>query len=216
MSGITKLERYKKLLINLLPPGRLWNPKRQPVFSKVLKSSAQELCRVDDRIKQMLIEVDPRTATDAEALDQWEGILGIPDECTPDGQTEAERQIQAKQKLTNIGGLSKTFYEFLTLQLGFETTVTNTVPFVAGSRAGDRLTNFFSRHFVAGSLAGDRLAEPGWRYFFEVELPISAATVFVAGSLAGEPLRTFSNPLIECTIKKNKPAHAGVFFRFIE
>lgn len=216
MAGANKLAKYKQLLINLLPLGRLWRPREQPVFSKVLESTAQELCRVDDRAKQMLIEVDPRTATDNESLDQWEKALGIPDECTLAGQTEAERQVQAAQKLTNIGGLSKTFYEALTEQLGFTTKVLNTLPFVAGSRAGERITNFFDRTFVAGSLAGTPLREVGWRYYFEVEMPIAAASVFVAGSLAGEALRTFSNPLIECTIRKLKPAHAGVAFRFTE
>lgn len=216
MAG-SKLARYKQLLINLLPKGRLWRPQEQPKFSSLLESTAQELCRVDDRVKQMFIEIDPRTATDAESLDQWENILGLPDECTPEGQTEAERQIQAVQKLTNIGGLSKTFYEFLAGQLGFPTTeVNNILPFVAGSRAGDKLTNFFDRIFVAGSTAGSQLREVGWRYYFEVRLPITAASVFVAGSTAGTPLRTFSNPLIECTIKKLKPAHAGVIFSFIE
>ncbi len=217
MSSISKLAKYKQLLLNLLPKGRLWRPVEQPVLSDVFESTAQELCRVDDRVKQMLIEVDPRTATDAESLDQWETILGLPDECTVDGQTEAERQVQATQKLTNIGGLSKTFYEFLAGQLGFPTTVvTNILPFVAGSRAGDKLTNFFNDHFVAGSPAGMPLVEVGWRYYFEVALPITAASVFVAGSTAGTPLRSFSNPLIECTIKKLKPAHAGVIFSFIE
>jgi len=217
LSSIDKLAKYKQLLINLLPKGRLWKPSDQPVFSKVLESSAQEPCRVDDRVEQLRIEVDPRTATDAEALDQWEGILGLPDECTPDGLTESERQVQATQKLTNIGGLSKTFYEFIAAQLGFPTTVvTNILPFVAGSRAGDRLTNFFNRHFVAGSVAGTPLSEVGWRYYFEVELPITASSHFVAGSTAGTPIRSFSNPLIECTIKKLKPAHAGVIFSFIE
>ena len=217
MSSISKLAKYKQLLINLLPRGRLWKPSEQPVFNNLLKSTAQEPCRVDDRVKQLFIETDPRTATADESLDQWEGILGLPDECTPDGLDEAERQIQATQKLTNIGGLSKTFYEFVTAQLGFPTTiVTNILPFTAGSRAGDRLTNYFNRHFVAGSVAGTPLSEIGWKYYFEVELPITASSHFVAGSTAGTPIRSFSNPLIECTIKKLKPAHAGVIFSFIE
>lgn len=213
-STAAKIEKYKQLLINLLPRGRLWQPKEQPIFEKVLKSTAQELCRVDDRVKQMLIEVDPRT-TD-EALDQWEAFLGIPDECTPEVQTPDERRIQITQKLTNIGGLSKTFYEFIAAQLGFPTTVvTNRINFLAGrARAGDLLSNYFNRHFVAGSKAGDFLTEIGWRYYFNVEMPIVAAEHFVAGSVAGEAIRTFANELIECTMRKLKPAHAGVTFTF--
>lgn len=214
MSGASKLERYKQLLINLLPKGKLWQPIGQPVFTRLLESSAQELCRVDDRRQQMILEIDPRTTF--ESILEWESQLGLPDECTQNGLTLNERRNQLVQKLTNIGGLSKTFYEFLGAQLGFAITVENRVNFIAGrARAGDLLTNYFNRHFVAGSKAGEFLTEIGWRFVFNVELPITAAQHFVAGSFAGTPLRTFSNPLMECTINKLKPAHAGVTFTFV-
>lgn len=214
MASSGKLALYKQLLINLLPKGRLWQPKEQPTFSKVLESSAQELCRVDDRVKQMLLEIDPRTTF--ESLDQWETTVGLPDECTPDGLSTDERRNQIVQKLTTIGSLSKTFYEFIAAQLGFPTVVVeNRVNFIAGrARAGDLLTNYFNRHFVAGSKAGDFLTEIGWRFYFNVEMPITAAAHFVAGSTAGTALQTFSNELIECTMRKLKPAHAGVTFTF--
>jgi len=209
----SKLKQYVRLLTKFLPRGRLWQPEAQPTFKKFLQSSAQEPCRIDDRIKQLLLEVDPRT-TD-EALDQWETHVGLPDECTPSVQSPNERRTQVVQKFTNLGGLSKTFYEFIAAQLGFPTTiVTNHLPFLAGSKAGDPLTNFFNRHFVAGSTAGTLLSEVGWRYYFNVEMPVAAADHFVAGSVAGTPLVTFSNDLIECTMQKLKPAHSGVTFTF--
>lgn len=212
-SILAKLNQYKQLIINLLPRGRLWQPREQPVFSALIESTAQEPCRVDDRVKQMFLEVDPRT-TD-ESLDQWEDFLGIPDECTPDGQTDNERRTQLVQKLTNIGGLSKTFYEFIGLQLGFTITVENRINFLAGrARAGDPISNYFDRHFVAGSEAGTALEEIGWLFYFNVEMPIAASSHFVAGSLAGDALQSFSNELIECTMKKLKPANAGVTFTF--
>jgi uncharacterized protein YmfQ (DUF2313 family) len=209
-----KLDKYKELFINLLPKGRLWNPNAQPTFLKLITGVVTEFCRVDDRRDDMLNEIDP-TKTD-EAIDLWEDFLAIPDECTPDGQSIAERQIQIIQKLTNVGGLSKTFYEFIGAQLGFPTvTVKNWVNFVAGrGRAGDPLTNYFDRHFVAGSVAGTALTEIGWLYYFNVDIPVTAATIFVAGSFAGDPLRDFSNELLECTYKKIKPANSGVTFSF--
>ena len=210
-----RLAKYKELLINLLPLGRLWRPQDQPVFSDLLQSTAVELCRVDERAEQMQKEVDPCEAF--ETLDQWEAILGIPDECTPEDQTLEERRNQIKQKLTSVGGLSKTYYEFICSQLGFEVEVTNWLNFVAGrSVAGDPLTNYFNNTFVAGSPAGMQLKEVGWKYCFNVELPATAAEFFVAGSLAGDPLRLFSNELIECTIKRLKPAHSCVTFTFKE
>lgn len=209
------LDRYKNLLIKLLPKGDLWKPSEQPTFSKLLESTAQELTRVDDRISQMLIEVDPSQAD--ETLDEWESVLGLPDECTPDDQSPDERRAQVVQKLTNTGGLSKTFYEDFAAQFGYVIYVENWVNFVAGrARAGDRLTNYFNSHFVAGSKAGDFLTDVGWRFFYNVDMPVAAAEHFVAGSTAGTALRTFSNDLIECTMTKLKPAHAMPFFTFRE
>ena len=214
VASAAKLEKYRQLIINLLPKGRLWQPKAQPVFNALLTSTVQEACRVDLRAAQMLLEIDPITTF--EALDQWENILGLPDECTPDGQDLDERRTQIVQKLTNIGGLSKTFYEFIGLQLGFVITVENRINFLAGrARAGDALYNYFNRHFVAGSKAGTHITEIGWRYYFNVERPASASEHFVAGSVAGTPIRLFSNTLIQCTMRKLKPANGGVTFTFI-
>lgn len=210
-----KLKKYKELLVNLLPKGRLWKPSEQPTFSKYLAATSQELCRVDDRVKQMLIEVDPRTAD--ETIDQWETVLALPDECTPEGQDLTDRRTQITQKLTNIGGLSKTFYEFLGNQLGFDIDVNNYTNFLVGrSKVGDPLTNYFNRHFVVGSTVGQSLTEIGWRFYYNVDIPAAASEHFVAGSVVGLPLRSFSNELIECTMIKLKPAHAMPFFTFKE
>lgn len=215
-SSAAKLEKYKQLLINLFPGGKLWQPNEQPVFNALLESSAQELCRVDDRNAQMLLEIDPRTTS--EAIDQWEAFLGIPDECTSDEQTEDERRTQIIQKLTNIGGLSANFYEFIGLQLGFEIFVTDFQPFRVGRQVvGDSLSNDFQETFTVGCPVGEQLTVEGWRTFFEVNMPVTAADVFEVGdNTVGQPLRDFTNELIECTIKKLKPAHTGAFFTFRE
>lgn len=213
-----KLNRYKQLISNLLPKGRLWKvvQNSDSVFSKFIKASAEEFCRVDDRTKQMLLEVDPRTTF--ESVDQWEAALGIPDECTPEGQDLAERRTQIVQKLTNVGGISKTFYEFIIAQLGFTATVENRLNFIVGrARVGDALTNYFNRVFLVGqNTVGEQLKVVGWRYYFNVELPATSAQFFEVGlSTVGQPLVAFSNPLIECTIRKLKPAHSGVIFTFV-
>lgn len=209
----TLVKLYKSLLVNLLPMGRLWQAKEQPVFNDLLESFATELCRVDERIKDLLREADPRV-TD-ELIDDWERLMGLPDECTPDGLDLAERRQQIVQKLTTVGALSVTFFEFVGAQLGFDITVTNRISFLAGRAvAGDPLTNYFERVFEAGDVAGTPLQEVGWLYYFEVNMPIAAAEIFEAGDVAGTPLREFSNPLIECTMLKLKPAHSAIFFTF--
>jgi len=211
----TLLSKYKDLLVNLLPKGRLWQPQEQPVFKALLASLAEEFCRVEQRALDLLLEADPRQTTEAELLTDWQRLLGLPDECTPAVQTLAEKQQQITQKYTNVGGLSQVFYEALLLDLGFEVFVTNNLNFIAGrARAGDRLTNYFNRVFEAGDEAGNRLSDIGWRFYFEVNMPVAAAEVFEAGDVAGTPLREFTNEVIECTMQKLKPAQAAIFPTF--
>jgi len=213
MAGGAKLERYKELWKKLWPRGKAWDFEEQPVLSKLLDSSSIEFCRVDDFIDFLLREADPRITS--ALLTDWERLLGLPDECTPDDLSLDERRNQIVQKYTNVGGLNKTFYEFIGQQLGFEIFVNDFTNFKAGfAVAGDPISNFFNEIFVAGSTAGTFLTNVGWRFYFNVDMPITAAEVFEAGDVAGSPLRLFSNPLIECTMLKLKPAHSAIFFTF--
>lgn len=162
----------------------------------------------------MLRESDPSQTT--ELLEDWERVAGLPDPCDVVPVTIGERRDALVQKLTNIGGLSKSFFEFAGLQLGFTITVLDYKNFRAGfSVAGDPLTNYFHRHFEAGDLAGTALQEFGWRFYFHVEAPLTLDNHFVAGSFAGDPLREFGNPAVECMIMRTKPAHSAVFFTYV-
>lgn len=215
MAAGKKLSDYLKLWKNLFPLGRLWRFLDQPQLTALLQAFSEEPCRVDERVQDLLREADPRQSL--ELLEDWERLLGLPDECSPEDQDVAERREQVVQKLTDTGGLSAGRYEFLGQQLGFEIDVYDNPPFRAGlSRAGDALTNSFFDVFRAGDRAGEQLTLSGWQFYFTVELPATSAQIFRAGSRAGERLRLFENPLIECTIQKLKPAHTAVFFRFTE
>lgn len=216
MPSASKIAKYKQLIVDLLPRGRLWDVLNQPLLSALLESLAVELARIDDRVGDALREADPRQSV--ELLEDWERLVGLPDECSPENPTIEERRAQVLQRLTSVGGLSAAYYEFLTAQLGYPSTVTKPLPFRVGrSRVGDALTNDFDVSFTVGMRVGEALRNVGWLFYFNVEVPATAATVFRVGhSTVGEPLRDFSNELIECTIKKLKPAHAGVTFTFTE
>lgn len=216
MPSAEKIAKYKQLLVDLLPFGRLWDVRNQPVLSALLGAMAPELARADDRIQDMLREADPRQTF--ELLEDWQRLLGLPDECTPLGATLEEQRNQVVQKYTSVGGISGAYYEFLTAQLGFPSVVTKPLPFRVGrSRVGDALTNDFDVPFTVGMPIGSSLHDVGWLFYFNVDVPASAAEVFEVGSsTVGEPLRSFHNELIECTIKKLKPAHAGVTFTFTD
>lgn len=218
MASGTKLEAYKQLLINLLPKGKVWEPREQPVLDALLEALATELCRVDDRKNDLLItEADPRTAT--ETLENWESMLGLPDECTPDDLNEIDRRNQVVSKLTRQGALNATFYTDLIDDLGFEGTVPDYNSFKVGTATvGDELTNEFGSQFQVGrSTVGEQLTNSGWQYVFKVEIPATSSEVFKVGeNVVGNPLRLFQNELVQCTINQLKPAHTFAFYVFTE
>jgi len=199
----------------LLPKGRLWQPRDQPVLKATLASSAVEACRVEDRIDDLLREADPSQTV--ELLEDWEKMLGLPDECSPPGQTVEERQAQVVQKFTNVGGLSKEFYELTASQLGFPTVrVFNYLNFIVGrGTVGQPLSNYFEEIFTVGQPIGQPLQLVGWRFVWGVEMPATSVETLEVGEVIGQPLVSFTNPLIECTMRKLKPAHSGIFFTFI-
>src|SRR4249920_2248078 len=63
------------MLLALLPPGRIWRLTADSVLSKLMLGSADELDRVDDRVADMLDEVDPTTAD--ELLPEYERELAL-------------------------------------------------------------------------------------------------------------------------------------------
>lgn len=212
-----KIAKYKQLLVDLLPIGRVWDVLNQPTLAKLLSSLAVEFARVDDRVGDMLREADPRQTV--ELLEDWERLLGLPDECTPPNPTFDARRGQVVQKYTSVGGISGAYYSFLITQLGFPVNkVTKWRPFQVGrSVVGEPLTNDFDIPFVVGMTVGNSLRLVGWLFYFNVQVPLVEDVRFEVGrSVVGERLRAYGNELVECTIKKLKPAHAGVTFTFTE
>lgn len=209
----SNLNKYKNLVKNLLPTGFAWELVREHPLVEAL---AGELCRVGDRTSDFLVEIDPRQAT--ELLEEWEAMVGLPDECTPDNLDINDRRNQVAQKLATVGALSKSFYESLGLFYGYDINVTNHVQFQVGkSRVGEDLTNNNIRQTmrVGTGTVGTQLRTFAWVHYFNAELPASSADYLQVGEgRVGERLVVFSNELIQCTIRKLKPAHAGVTFTF--
>jgi uncharacterized protein YmfQ (DUF2313 family) len=211
------LEAYKKLIKKLLPLGKAWETIKEN-NNELFEGIATEYCRVDGRATDLLREIDPGDSV--ELLPDWEALLGIPDECSPENPTLQERQAQARQKLAAVGGMSAAFYEQLAASLGFPAVVTDYQSFRVGrQRVGDPLSNPFDndrdRFRVGRNRVGDILVRHGWRFCFKVDLEASVVEPFrVGNNRVGDPLVSFGNELLECTFKKLKPAHTCVFFTF--
>jgi len=221
------LEKYASLLKKLLPRGLAWDQVKDT--SDILKALAGEFCRVEERAGDLLNkEMDPSLTE--ELLTDWETMLGIPDECTPDDLTIGERRVQIVQKLADTNGLSADFYEGLGALLGHEISARNAVPFRVGKgrvgqflentdgtrfkfRVGQNLTAYNATGTVG--VVGQQLRGYSWIHYFVVTIPIEELVKFRVGlSRVGDPLVDFGNELLECTLRKRKPARAGIVFRF--
>lgn len=207
------IAKYKALLGKLFPLGKAWERVKQHAL---LEGVAVEYNRVEERASDLVnIEFDPLKTT--ELLPDWEQLLGLPDECTPDGLSVDERRAQIVQKLSTRGGASAAYFEELSMKFGFNAIVTDYRQFKVGkSRVGDPLSNNFDHKFRVGfNRVGDVLRNVGWLFYFNVDVEASNVRAFRVGiNRVGEPLRLFSNPLFECTIRRLKPAHTAPFFTF--
>ncbi len=186
---------YLSPLQKLLPNGAAWPTAADTALTRLLNAFADELARVDARAFDLVEEADPRTT--AEMLSDWESAFGLPDPCTSTPDTTAERLIALAAKVTSVGGSSPRFYIDLAESLGYTITITEFDPFVAGSKAGDAITN------------GD------WAYAWQSNAAATAITAFSAGAgVAGDPLRDWGNALLECALTRLKPAHTHVNFQY--
>ena len=201
MVSPTLKAKYLNVIRRLFPKGLAWARVFDSTsnLSKMLEAYAAEIGTIDERAKTLITEVDPRSSL--ELLEDWERLLGLPDECDgTEEKTIQERRIRVVQVLTTRGGQNEAFYKQLASNFGFSVDVISAEdqpPFVAGSRAGDRLTN------------GD------WRYAFVIKAPASFLIRFRAGQgAAGDPLVKVGNTTLQCLMQKHKPAHTIVLFSF--
>lgn len=202
------VEKYKALVRELFPTGWAWKVWKGSVFAQLLDALAEEPARIEERGFDFLQEMDPRTTF--EMLDNWERLLGLPDECTPDGDPSLfERRVRILQKLTTGGGQSIAFFKLIAEQLGYDADIIDVQNFqdfrVGTARVGDRLTN------------GTNANDGGWAYTFLVSAPAELTRRFRVGqSTVGDRLVTIENETLECVIRKFAPAHVTVLFAFGE
>lgn len=119
------------------------------VFADLLMAFAQELDRLDDSLVDLQNEAIPGLST--QLLTDWEGVAGLPDECTPLAPTIEERRVRVHLHITqNKGDQSLTewtqhanyFIQYAST-MGYTIVVTEPLSgeiFRVGvSRVGDRL-----------------------------------------------------------------------------
>ena len=95
--------RYKQLFQKLLPPGVAMNRRDDSALADWLESFAIEFARVDDDALAAFVESYPGDATSAQLLSDWEALVGLPNSCTSQLTSEADRRAAV---LANIAASS--------------------------------------------------------------------------------------------------------------
>lgn len=185
---------YLQQLRDLLPPGPAWPRASDALITRLLTGIAEELARLDARIASLLNEADPRLTT--EMLTDWERLCGLPDACTGQLVSRSERRDAVVARLTMIGGQSIAYFVALAKSLGYTVTVTEYRPYTVRSKVCDPI------------------CDGPWRYVFRVNAPLENLRRFSVRSGVNEPLAGWGNDLLECVIRRLKPAHTHVLFGY--
>ncbi len=139
-----RVQAYARTLLDLLPPGSAWTRESDSNVQKLLLGIAVELERIDQRGLDLIEESDPRTAD--ETIEQWEDMVGLPDERVPEiPATLALRRFAVTQKLVARGGQNEAFFIALAAACGYTlqpagTLATPVITGVAQLAGGGSLT----------------------------------------------------------------------------
>jgi uncharacterized protein YmfQ (DUF2313 family) len=190
---------YAQVLADLLPVGWAWPRDPETVLMRTFAGLAVEYSRVHGRDCDLLAESYPGTAI--ETLTDWERLVGLPDECLGGDQayTLQQRRAAVLFKLAARGGASKTYFIWLAKVLGYNIDIRDDFyPFRVGFNRTGSLLNGWEWAFVWRIIA--------YEYTF---------TFFRTGqSTTHERLRVWGNAILECVMRRYKPAHTILQFTY--
>lgn len=194
--GLTATD-YLRQLQALLPPGPAWPKDDAATLTHLLSALAAELARVDGRAQQLVEEADPRTV--AELFADWERVADLPDACAQafgGDQTMAQRRNALVGRLTALGGQSPAYFIGLAAALGYAITITE-----------------FRAHCVNDDVE-QPLYDTAWNFAWQVNAALNTVTAITVDSTVEEPLAVWGSALLECVIKRLKPAQTAVLFSY--
>lgn len=187
---------YRKALLNLLPLGPLWAGFRSGAAGSLFLMLGRVYERNNSKAADLIADLFPGTTE--QFLLEWEKTLGLPDSCVVSTQTQSERRAAVVDALTDEGGSSVAYYQRIASRHGVQISVRQFAPARAGVLR-----------------AGDPCYGSDWAYAWEVGLPQTVVSNFLAGrSCAGEPIRQWGAGYLECVLLKRSPAHTVLIFAY--
>lgn len=180
----------------LLPTGPVWPRDSGSTLAAVCRGVAILVARVQARADALLVDSFP--ATTAELLPEWERSLGLPDTCVGDDPSTQQRRARVLARLTARGGQSVPYFTAQAAALGFTVDVQE----FAVARAG--LTR-----------VGERLNGEAWAHTFRIRAPAQTVTFAQSGlAKVGDPLASWGNQVLTCTLARLAPAHTVIQFGY--
>lgn len=186
---------YYRQLVALLPSGPAWSVEESNFAAQLLSGFAQELARIQARADALIEEADPRSSY--ELLCDFERNFGLPTDCMAGiDQSLQQRRKALVSQMVGVGGQSRAYFIGLAAAAGFTITITEFRPYTVGMT-------------VADPLYGD-----DWAYAWQVNAPSASVVNFTVASGVDESLSAWGNNLLECLLRRCKPAHTILNFAY--
>lgn len=192
-------EHYTHQINALLPRGPIWKRTVGSALDAVLFALARESARVDERLRAVVDESDPRTSI--EELSRWFDEWGIPSACLAAIADPSQEQMRQEllAKITSNLGLTADFFKSLAGTLGFDAKVTT---FIEHDVDADADAALWDRQWTTVMTLGITIRSDGNAEYLDVTWS------------ADEPLARWGNALLECMIRALAPAHVYVIFMY--
>ena len=181
----------------LWPLGWVW-PADDSLIAALQVPLARGIADAEAIMAALLTEIDPRNAT--VLLPDYERVLG-PDPCgrDPRSMTVAERRRLAHMRWTARGGQDRAYFEALAAARGVTIRI---------------VENELSR-MDEMRLDCELIMRPE-QFAWTVELALTTDRLFQAGEgVADDRLYDITLSDVECDIRRARPAHTEVAFRYI-
>ena len=169
------------------------------MIAMMIEVWAEELARVDSRVRTLVREADPRFAV--ETFKDWLDDWGLPDDCL---RAWADMNVTTLRtlllyKIKTIGRQDRQYFIDLAEMFGYRIVIDE-----------------FRTHTVQ-STAMDGLCGEEWPHVWRVNALTGAGSVMGYHTVLGqvsEALAWWGDRLIECLIKRYAPAHTELYFGY--
>ena len=210
---------YQLMFLRAQPRGVAWNKRLDSNWGKLWLADGDGMARLEDKAFELMDEVNPLFTQIA--LEDWERVLGLPDECSKLGESTEDRRAAVLAKLQRPGGQSIEFFLRFLAPYGDTVEIQEGYPpFLASkSVAGDRTWELETGSLSDGEGGVYVDHYRGWSFVWTITRINHDSIRFRVGRNAvGEPLVVWHpdpdkvDPDLECRIVKLKPAHTEVIF----